>query len=127
MPAPLSDTIVMEGHMALGGFATGALVTAPVVAVLTWLTVTWQQHVDVRVERDTVVAHAERATFNAKFDDEWARLSGRPSTECNAVAVGEVARLRKRVGELEERLTATGEDMEGDKAALDVLVKGEAK
>ena len=113
--------------MALGGFATGALVTAPVVAVLTWLTVTWQQHVDVRVERDTVAAHAERATFNAKFEDEWARLSGKPRTECDTAAMSEVARLRKRVGELEDRLTGTGEDMHADKAALDALVKGEAR
>lgn len=113
--------------MALGGFATGALVTAPVVAVLTWLTVTWQQHVDVRVERDTVAAHAERATFNAKFEDEWARLSGKPLTQCDEAALGEVARLRKRVGELEDRLTGTGKDMHADKAALDALVKGEAR
>jgi hypothetical protein len=41
--------------------------------------------------------------------------------------VGEVDRLRKRVGELEERLTATGDDMQADKVALDALMKGEAK
>jgi hypothetical protein len=109
--------------MALNGFATGALVTAPVVALLTWLTVTWQQHVDVRVERDTVVARADRAEFNAKFDEEWARLSGKPKSDCAKAAVDEVARLRARVGALEAKLTASRDTLEQDRADLEAAMK----
>lgn len=113
--------------MALGGFATGALVTAPVVAVLTWLAVTWQQHVDVRVERDTVVARADRAVFNSKFDDEWARLSGNPKSACDGAAVDEITKLRTRLGELEAKLTASTDTLAQDRADLEAVMKGQPK
>ena len=108
--------------MALGGFATGALVTAPVVATLTWLAVTWQQHVDIRVERDTVTAQAERASFNAKFDQEWARSSGHPATQCDPAATAEIARLRARQAELEARLTGSSATLERNAADLNNLM-----
>jgi len=49
----LSGTVV-----ALSSFASGALLATTMAAVLTWLAVSWQQHVDVRVERPTAVVRA---------------------------------------------------------------------
>ncbi len=51
--------------MALNGFASGAVVAAPLAAVLTWLAVTWQQHVDLRVGRDTVQVGTAGTTAGA--------------------------------------------------------------
>ena len=109
--------------MALGGFATGALVTAPVVAVLTWLAVTWQQHVDVRVERDTVVARVERAGFNGKFEQDWSNASGRPATGCDKEATAELARLRARAVELENKLTGSSSTIERNADDLSTLMQ----
>ena len=108
--------------MALGGFATGALVTAPVVATLTWLAVTWQQHVDIRVERDTVAARADRAAFNASFDQEWSKASGRPAANCDSAATAEITRLRARQAELEARLTGSSATLDRNAADLDNLM-----
>lgn len=79
--------------MALSGFASGALVAAPLAAVLTWLAVTWQQHVDVRIERDAAVVRADRAAFNAGFDAEWAAMSGEPRAACDPASLAELERL----------------------------------
>jgi hypothetical protein len=104
--------------MALSGFASGALVAAPMAAVLTWLAVTWQQHVDVRVERDNAVVRADRAAFNAGFASDWAAANGQPRAACDPEAAAELARLRKRASELEARLTGSSDDLERDHAEL---------
>ena len=109
--------------MALGGFATGALVTAPVVATLTWLAVTWQQHVDVRVERDTVVARADRSAFNAKFENDWSAASGQPKAACDPQAAAELARLRARAVELEAKLQGSTDDLDANARYLRTLMK----
>ncbi len=109
--------------MALKGFAAGALVTAPVVATLTWLAVTWQQHVDLRVERDTIAARADRATFNAKFDEEWAAMSGRPKSECDPAAVTEIAALRSKLEKLEAKLDGSAKKIETNVRDLDALMR----
>ena len=109
--------------MALGGFATGALVTAPVVATLTWLAVTWQQHVDVRVERDTVAARADRASFDARFNGEWAAATGRPRVDCDPAAAAELIRLRTRVAELDAKLTGSSADIERNARDLGNLMR----
>lgn len=115
--------------MALSGFASGALVAAPLTAVLTWLTVTWQQHVDVRVERDTAVVRADRAAFDGRFDRDWQAMAGqRPgappgSTGCDPNAASELARLRQRASELEQRLTGSSADRAADAQALRALMK----
>ena len=109
--------------MALGGFASGALVTAPVVAVLTWLTVTWQQHVDVRVERDTVAARADRAAFNAGFNRDWANATGKPRASCDPGEVAELVRLRKRTAELEAQLQGSTDDLDVNTRDLRNLMK----
>lgn len=104
--------------MALSGFASGALVAAPMAAVLTWLTVSWQQHVDIRVERDTATIRADRAAFNAGFDRDWSAASGRPRIACDPDAAAEIARLRKRASELEARLAGSTAELEQDAADL---------
>ena len=109
--------------MALNGFATGALVAAPIAAVLTWLAVTWQQHVDVRVERDTVAVRADRAAFDASFNREWDASTGRPRPACDPAAVAELARLRVRLGELESKLTGSRADLEADARDLQRVVQ----
>lgn len=111
--------------MALKGFAAGALVTAPVVATLTWLAVTWQQHVDVRVERDTVAARVDRAAFNAKFDEEWASMNGRPKSECDPAAVTEISKLRTRLVELEKKLAGSSDNLQQNARDLDELMTKE--
>ena len=98
--------------MALAGFATGALVTAPVVAVLTWLAVTWEQHVDVRVERDTVAARADRAAFAARFDSDWSTATGQTTAVCDPQAMGELTRLRARTAALEAKLVGSRAGLE---------------
>ncbi len=100
--------------MALTGFASGALVTAPLVATLTWLAVTWQQHVDVRVERDTVAAHADRAAFSSKFDRDWSAANGLPDRGCDPQAAAELKRLRTRTAELEAKLTDSTATIDGN-------------
>lgn len=110
--------------MALSGFASGALVAAPMAAVLTWLAVTWQQHVDVRVERDTAVMRADRAAFNAGFNRDWAAARVQPGTACDPEAAVELARLRKRASDLETKLTGSGNDLEQERAELrDLMVE----
>ena len=104
--------------MALSGFASGALVAAPMAAVLTWLAVSWQSHVDVRVERDTAVVRADRAAFNAGFDRDWSAASGQPRAACDSNAAAEIARLRKRAGELEAKLAGSTAELEQYAAAL---------
>ena len=104
--------------MGLSGFASGALVAAPMAAVLTWLAVSWQQHVDVRVERDTAVVRADRAAFTAGFDRDWSAASGRPRIVCDPDAAAEIARLRKRASELEARLAGSTAELEQDAADL---------
>ena len=111
--------------MALGGFATGALVTAPVVATLTWLAVTWQQHVDVRVERDTIAARADRAAFAQRFDQDWSAANGRAATICDPDTTAELARLRKRTAELEAKLTGSSADIERNADDLSNLMQGQ--
>lgn len=111
--------------MAIKGFAAGALVTAPVVATLTWLAVTWQQHVDLRVERDTIAARVDRASFNAKFDQEWAAMNGKPRTECDPAAVDEISRLRSRLVSLEEKLAGSSKKVEQNVRDLDALMTEE--
>lgn len=108
--------------MALSGFASGALVATPIAAVLTWLAVTWQQHVDVRVERDTAVVRADRAEFNAGFDREWSEATGRPQAACDPAAAAELARLRKRSAELEAKLAGSSAEREQDAAELRTLM-----
>jgi hypothetical protein len=110
--------------MALSGFASGALVAAPVAAVLTWLAVTWQQHVDVRVERDTAVVRADRAAFNAGFDRDWATASGQARTACDPEAAAEIARLRKRASDLEAKLVGSSNDLAQERAERrDIMVE----
>jgi hypothetical protein len=104
--------------MALSGFASGALVATPVAAVLTWLAVSWQQHVDIRVERDTAVIRADRAAFTAGFDRDWSAASGRPRIVCDPAAAAEIARLRKRASELENRLIGSTADLEREATDL---------
>ena len=104
--------------MALGGFASGALVAAPVAAVLTWLAVTWEQHVDVRVERDTVAARADRSAFNAGFDRDWSTATGHPRVACDPDAAAELARLRKRTAELEAKLSGSSDNLARDASDL---------
>ena len=113
--------------MALSGFASGALVAAPVAAVLTWLAVSWQQHVDVRVERDTAVVRADRAAFNAGFDRDWSAATGQPRAACDAETTAELTRLRKRASDLEAKLAGSGADLERDRAELRNLMLEEAK
>jgi hypothetical protein len=108
--------------LGLNSFASGALVAAPMAAVLTWLTVTWQQHVDLRVERDTAVVRADRAAFNAGFASDWAAANGRPPSACDPDAAAELGRLRKRASDLEARLTGSGNDLERDHAELRKLM-----
>lgn len=108
--------------MALSGFASGALVAAPMAAVLTWLSVTWQQHVDVRVERDTAVVRADRAAFNAGFDRDWAAANGQPRAACDPEATAELARLRKRASDLEAKLIGSSNDLEQERAELQDLM-----
>lgn len=110
--------------MALNSFASGALVAAPIAGVLTWLAVTWQQHVDVRVERDTAVMRADRATFNQGFDSDWSAMTGQPASPCDAAPV-ELAALRKRVGELEAKLAGSSDTLERDAAELHRLMEEE--
>ncbi len=109
--------------MALSGFASGALVTAPVVAVLTWLAVTWQQHVDVRVERDTVAARADRAAFNARFEHDWSAATGYSNPACDPQAAAELTRLRARTAELEAQLQGSSDDPDANARDLRDLVK----
>lgn len=113
--------------MALSGFASGALVAAPVAAVLTWLAVSWQQHVDVRVERDTAVVRADRAAFNAGFDRDWSTATGQPRAACDAETTAELTRLRKRASDLEAKLTGSSADLERERAELRSLMVEEAK
>ena len=61
----------------------------PLAAVLTWLAVTWQQHVDLRVERDTAVVRADRAAFDAGFERDWSAATGRPQAACDPAAAAE--------------------------------------
>lgn len=119
--------------MALSGFASGALVAAPMAAVLTWLTVTWQQHVDVRVERDTAVVRADRAAFNAGFNRDWQAMAGRRpeakpepasgATGCDPNVASELARLRQRASELEQRLAGSSANRAADAQELRALIK----
>ena len=109
--------------MALSGFASGALVTAPLVATLTWLAVTWQQHVDVRVERDTVAAHADRAAFNSRFERDWSTASGQPNAACDPQAAAELVRLRARTAELEAKLQGSSDDLDANARDLHKLMK----
>lgn len=109
--------------MALNNFAAGAFVAAPIAGVLTWLAVTWQQHVDVRVERDTVAVRADRAAFDAGFNREWDAATGRPRPACDPAAVAELARLRVRMGELEAKLTGSRADLEADARDLRTIVQ----
>lgn len=119
--------------MALSGFASGALVAAPMAAVLTWLTVTWQQHVDVRVERDTAVVRADKAAFDAGFNRDWQAMAGwRPegkaepasgATGCDPNAAAELARLRQRASELEQKLAGSSADRAADAQELRALMK----
>lgn len=104
--------------MALSGFASGALVAAPIAAVLTWLAVSWQQHVDVRVERDTAMVRADRAAFNAGFDRDWSAATGQPRTACDPATTAELARLRKRAADLEAKLAGSSDNLERDAADL---------
>lgn len=108
--------------MALKGFAAGAFVTAPVVATLTWLAVTWQQHVDIRVERDTIAARADRASFNAKFDEEWSAMSGRPKSECDPAAAKEIASLRTKLAKLEAKLDGSTKTIDNNARDLEALM-----
>lgn len=112
--------------MALTGFATGALVTAPVVAALTWLAVTWQQHVDVRVERDTVAARVDRAAFTSQFDHDWAAATGQPVAACDPAAAAELVQLRSRAAALEAKLTGSRARLERDARDLQQVMTTEA-
>lgn len=113
--------------MALSGFASGALVAAPVAAVLTWLAVTWQQHVDVRVERDTAVVRADRAAFNAGFDRDWSAATGQARPACDPDAAAELTRLRKRTAELEAKLAGSSDDLERNARELHNLMVEEQR
>ena len=113
--------------MALSEFASGALITAPVVATLTWLAVTWQQHVDVRVERDTVAARADRAAFNSKFEHDWAAATGHPNAICDPQAAAELTRLRARTAELEAKLQGSTDDLDDNARDLRALMKEDKK
>lgn len=109
--------------MALNNFAAGAFVAAPIAAVLTWLAVTWQQHVDVRVERDTVAVRADRAAFNQGFDREWSAATGRARPACDPDAAAELARLRQRTTELEAKLTGSRITLEDNARDLERIMK----
>ena len=111
--------------MALSGFAAGALVASPVAAVLTWLAVTYQQHVDVRVARDTVAVRADRAEFNQDFDRDWAALSGEQREACDPEAAKELANLRTRLADLEAKLTGSSDNLELSAEELRQLVAEE--
>ncbi|WP_374942976.1 hypothetical protein [Sphingomonas sp.] len=113
--------------MALSGFASGALVAAPVAAVLTWLAVSWQQHVDVRVERDTVAVRADRAAFNAGFERDWSAATGQVRAACDPDATAELTRLRKRAAELEAKLAGSSADLERERTELRNLMVEERK
>lgn len=113
--------------MALSGFASGALVAAPVAAVLTWLAVSWQQHVDVRVERDTAVARADRAAFDGSFERDWSAASGQTRAACDPEATAEMSRLRKRASELEAKLAGSTAELEQDAAELRNLMVEEKR
>lgn len=113
--------------MALSGFASGALVASPIAAVLTWLAVTYQQHVDVRVERDTVAVRADRAAFDQDFERDWAALSGSGHKTCDPESTAELARLRTRQGELEAKLEGSSDTLEAGAEELRQLVAEEAR
>ncbi len=113
--------------MALSGFASGALVAAPVAAVLTWLAVSWQQHVDVRVERDTAVVRADRAAFNAGFDRDWSAAMGQARPACDPESSAELARLRKRAAELEAKLAGSSDTLARDATELRNLMVEEQR
>jgi hypothetical protein len=111
--------------MALNSFAAGALVAAPVAGVLTWLAVTWQQHVDLRVERDTAVVRADRAAFDQRFNADWAAMTGQDTGPCDASANAELVALRQRVAEMETKLAGSSDTLERDAAELRRLVEEE--
>lgn len=113
--------------MALSGFASGALVAAPIAGALTWLAVSWQQHVDVRVERDTAVLQAGRAAFDARFDRDWSATTGQPHPACDPETTAELSRLRKRAADLEAKLAGSGADLERDRAELSDLMMKDRK
>ncbi|MGK6325436.1 hypothetical protein ACMGDM_20395 [Sphingomonas sp. DT-51] len=96
-------------------------------AVLTWLAVSWQQHVDVRVERDTAVVRADRAAFDAGFASAWSTATGQPHAACDAETTAELMRLRKRASDLEAKLTGSSADLERERAELQSLMVEEAK
>jgi hypothetical protein len=109
--------------MALNSFTTGAFVAAPIAAALTWLAVTWQQHVDVRVERDTVAVRADRAAFDAGFNRDWDAATGKPRPVCDPAATAELARLRERLTGLEDKLTGSRADLEAEVRDLGRMVQ----
>lgn len=115
--------------MGLNNFATGALLAAPLTGVLTWLTVSWQQHVDVRVERDTAVVRADRAAFDERFERDWRMMTAqrRPGSfqdvGCDPGAASELVRLRQRAAELEERLAGSTANLGADARELRALMK----
>jgi len=113
--------------MALSGFASGALVASPIAAVLTWLAVTYQQHVDVRVERDTVAVRADRAAFDQTFERDWNAMSGEQREACDSESAAELARLRTRLGELEAKLEGSSDTLEADAEELRQLVAEEGR
>jgi len=113
--------------MALNSFATGAFVAAPIAAVLTWLAVSWQQHVDVRLERDTVAVRADRAAFDAGFNRDWDAATGKPRASCDPAATAELARLRTRLGQLEDKLTGSRADLEAEVHDLSRMVQEQPK
>ena len=113
--------------MALSGFASGALVASPIAAVLTWLAVTYQQHVDVRVERDTVAVRADRAAFNQDFERDWNAMSGSERIACDPENATELIRLRTRLAELEAKLAGSSDTLEADAEELRQLVAEEGQ
>jgi hypothetical protein len=113
--------------MALSGFASGALVASPIAAVLTWLAVTYQQHVDVRVERDTVAVRADRAAFDQTFERDWNAMSGSGQETCDPESTAELVRLRTRLGELEAKLEGSSDTLEADAEELRQLVAEEGR
>ena len=113
--------------MALSGFASGALVASPIAAVLTWFAVMYQQHVDVRVERDTVAVRADRAAFNQDFERDWNAMLGSGRETCDPESTAELARLRTRLGELEAKLEGSSDTLEADAEELRQLVAEEGR